>query len=77
MKETFAKIGTFLAAISGIAFIFYLYRIFKDVPLSDDTFPLSAEKIEAEKAVSAAKEELKEVDAKVFSDKEIEDRFNK
>lgn len=77
MKETFAKITSFISIISGVAFLIYLYRTFKDVPVSTEKFPGAEEKKAAEKEVEQAKEDIKELEKKEYSDKEIEERFNK
>jgi hypothetical protein len=73
---TYQKIVRFISLISGIAFAIYLYRVFKDVPLNDDVFPLEAEKKAAEEEVSQVKEDLKDLEQKNYSDKEIEEKFN-
>lgn len=77
MKQAFDKIKSFLLIISGVALVLYIIRIMKDVPLPDDIFPLAEEKKAAEKEVEQIKDDIKELEKKEYSDKEIEDKFNK
>ena len=77
MKSLLAKIKTFLAIISGVAFIVFIIRTLKDKPLPDDDFPLADEKRAAEKEVAQIKEELGQLEDKEYSDEDIEKRFNK
>lgn len=76
MKNTLNTIKSFLAIISGVAFILYLIRLFKDQPQVGE-FPKAAEKAVAKKEVEQVKEELKDIEDKQYSDEEIEKRFNK
>lgn len=77
MKSFFSKLKTFLAIISGVAFIAFIIKLIKDKPLPDDEFPLADEKKAAEKDVAQIKEELEQLETKEYSDEEIENRFKK
>lgn len=71
------KLTNFLAIISGVALILYLYKLFTTPgPVLDSPFPQKAEKEEAEKKVEEIKEEIKELEQKTYTDEEIEKKFN-
>jgi hypothetical protein len=78
MKAFFDKAKSILAIISGVALILYVIRLLKPAPsISDGPFPKAAEKAAAEKAVEVAKEDIEKLGEKVYSDEDIEKRFNK
>jgi hypothetical protein len=71
------KIKNFLAAITGIAAIFYIIKLIKDKPLPDEEeFPQAEEKKAAEVKVGEIKKELEEIEKKEYTDEDIKKKFN-
>lgn len=68
------SLKSFLSLISGFALLAFLYQLFKSHK-TGTSFPKASEKAAAEKDVAEIKEEIKQLDEKVYSDEEILKKF--
>jgi hypothetical protein len=78
LKLTWNKILLFFGAIAGIAFIvakFFLPTPKSDLELVEDLF--TAEKNRLNKEKESLEKEIEKTEDKKYTDKEIEDKFNK
>lgn len=71
----YKKIIAIFAAISAGAFFILRFFLVKERP-SVDSFP-QGEKNAAKKQIKQLEQDLSQVEGKEYSDKEIEDKFNK
>lgn len=76
MKNIWLKISLVGSAIIGAIFIIFRFFLVKE-PRTEADFPKSAEKLKLEQEIKKTEEELSQVEGKEYTEKEIEEKFNK
>lgn len=76
MKNIWIKITLIASAILGAFFFIFRFFLIKE-PRTEADFPKSAEKLKLKEEIKKTEEELSQVESKEYTEKEIEDKFNK